>query len=311
MSASDNFSDRVSAILPFPGDAYYSALRSFILAVVQFFCLNCNLTASTAPLPNAPIYCSSDTDLSPTASPDDVGEERRPKRGDDNYVPRPPNAFILFRSDYCSRWKGKKHPRYNLNTMAARQWNTLSSKERAIWEARAKEKEEEHKMLYPDYKYRPQAANAKNALKDTSTAASSVSTTTRGRNHSALPRPGGRPGAPILPLYRYKEASLHLFPPLELHSRNVVLAQAQSPMWPSLAGTDDIRSPVSSTASYYMHPSGDIFLSSSIPTSALQPSVSSSPNPGSFVVAPTSAYGGYYQTEYPYAGGFPAQPHFQ
>jgi hypothetical protein len=73
--------------------------------------------------------------------------------------------------------------------MAAQQWKALSSEARAIWEARAKEKEDEHKILYPDYKYRPQASKAKISA----ATSSSSSTTTEARY-------GGRASLPTSPL---------------------------------------------------------------------------------------------------------------
>jgi hypothetical protein len=119
---------------------------------------------------------------------------------------------MLFRSHYCSLWKGKKHPQRNLNTAAGQQWKALPSERRAMWEALAKEKEEEHKILYPDYKYSPQSRNAK-----VSAAMSSSSTTAEARH-------GGSASLPTLPLAHESEipneASLQVRdPPPELDLR--------------------------------------------------------------------------------------------
>ncbi|KAJ7226967.1 hypothetical protein GGX14DRAFT_510467, partial [Mycena pura] len=117
-------------------------------------------TAPPPQTPSAPYYYSAD-DLSmsafssPTAGLPTGAEERRPKRGDDDYVRRPPNAFMLFRSCFCSSWKWRKQPQGNLNSMASQQWKALSPEKRATWEALAKEKKKEHETRHPNYKYRP------------------------------------------------------------------------------------------------------------------------------------------------------------
>ncbi|KAJ7220274.1 hypothetical protein GGX14DRAFT_355339 [Mycena pura] len=83
--------------------------------------------------------------------------EERSRKGDDDYVKRPPNAFILYRS-----WKskvltgdGKKYRQVDLNKTIAAQWKALSPEERACWVDLAKTKACEHKMRYPNYRYRP------------------------------------------------------------------------------------------------------------------------------------------------------------
>ncbi|KAJ7199664.1 high mobility group box domain-containing protein [Mycena pura] len=99
-------------------------------------------------------------------------EERRVKRGDDGYVPRPPNAFMLFRSWYCKNRAvnahGRKDRRVDLNTTIPDQWKALSPEERAKWEALAKKTKKEHEMLHPNYKYRPHRRNAKSRVSSSS-----------------------------------------------------------------------------------------------------------------------------------------------
>ncbi|KAJ7198345.1 hypothetical protein GGX14DRAFT_374390, partial [Mycena pura] len=73
---------------------------------------------------------------------------------------RPPNAWLLFRSHNCKILAedpdGKKRHQVHLNKLISQQWKALSLEERAQWEALAKEKKMEHKLRYPNYKYRPQ-----------------------------------------------------------------------------------------------------------------------------------------------------------
>ncbi|THH29081.1 hypothetical protein EUX98_g5109 [Antrodiella citrinella] len=100
--------------------------------------------------------------------------ERRPKKGDEDYIKRPENAFILFRRKCCEDRQiamdemssttddgsvnvpVKKQRQADLSKTISQQWKTLSGDERAYWEELAKEKKKEHGQLYPNYVYRPQ-----------------------------------------------------------------------------------------------------------------------------------------------------------
>ncbi|OCH94011.1 hypothetical protein OBBRIDRAFT_789719 [Obba rivulosa] len=96
----------------------------------------------------------------------DIGE-RRPKKGDDDYVKRPENAFILFRRKCCEDRQArdeadeasapvKKQRQADLSKTISQQWKSLSPEERTYWEDLAKEKKKEHEAMYPNYVYRPQ-----------------------------------------------------------------------------------------------------------------------------------------------------------
>ncbi|KAJ7041420.1 hypothetical protein C8F04DRAFT_925562, partial [Mycena alexandri] len=114
-------------------------------------------------------------------------EERRPKKGDEDYVKRPENAFILFRRKCCedraavsapssmasgpssadspslaANAPGKKQRQADLSKTISQQWKALSPEDRSYWENLAKEKKREHETLHPDYVYRPQRSGAKN-----------------------------------------------------------------------------------------------------------------------------------------------------
>ncbi|KAF7366302.1 Repressor ROX1 [Mycena sanguinolenta] len=120
-------------------------------------------------------------------------EERRPKKGEDDYVKRPENAFILFRRQYCKPGsdasssssspffsdadsgvkleessggkggKGKKQRQADLSKTISAQWKALPPEERAKWEELAREKKREHEALHPGYVYRPQRGGRKNS----------------------------------------------------------------------------------------------------------------------------------------------------
>ncbi|KAK0472245.1 hypothetical protein IW261DRAFT_814611 [Armillaria novae-zelandiae] len=95
--------------------------------------------------------------LSPaTSSP---SPSRRPKKGDDDYIKRPENAFILFRRKCCEDRQDvatKKQRQADLSKTISQQWKGLSAEERQYWEQLAKEKKKEHEQMYPNYVYRPQ-----------------------------------------------------------------------------------------------------------------------------------------------------------
>jgi hypothetical protein len=122
-------------------------------------------TVTPPPLPfDSPIVSPSTHTRRKSSSSLDV--ERRPKKGDDDYVKRPENAFILFRRKCCEERAAvaaedsldgaRKQRQADLSKTISQQWKCLSSEERHYWEELAKEKKKEHERLYPDYVYRPQ-----------------------------------------------------------------------------------------------------------------------------------------------------------
>lgn len=141
------------------------------------------MTASTPPPPYAQLRSESPLRSSSPVSPvshkrrksscsSDV-VERRPKKGDEDYIKRPENAFILFRRKCCedrqqaeeevAKMEGpaKKQRQADLSKTISQQWKSLSQDERQYWEQKAKDKKKEHEQLYPNYVYRPQRAKDK------------------------------------------------------------------------------------------------------------------------------------------------------
>ncbi|CDO71015.1 hypothetical protein BN946_scf184844.g19 [Trametes cinnabarina] len=104
-------------------------------------------------------------------------EENRPKKGDEGYIKRPENAWILFRRKQVRDHNAnaeeeeketgpqKKRRQADLSKTISQQWKTLSQEERQYWEDLAKEKKKEHAMLYPNYVYRPQRNKDKKSKK--------------------------------------------------------------------------------------------------------------------------------------------------
>lgn len=69
-------------------------------------------------------------------------------------VPRPPNAFIIFRSDYrASHPFEKSMPEVSKKAAAA--WRALPEAERLQYESRAVILKAQHSLMHPDYRYNP------------------------------------------------------------------------------------------------------------------------------------------------------------
>ncbi|KAG9308225.1 hypothetical protein JVU11DRAFT_12242 [Chiua virens] len=92
------------------------------------------------------------------------------KKRDASYIPRPPNAFILFRSSFIRSQQVPEKVEGNHSTLSkiiGKYWKTLPREEREIWEAKALVAQAEHRKRYPDWRFRPGAnAFAKLKVKD-------------------------------------------------------------------------------------------------------------------------------------------------
>ncbi|KAF7967800.1 hypothetical protein HWV62_32989 [Athelia sp. TMB] len=110
--------------------------------------------------------------LGPCAGEDDPAE--RPsshgKKRDASYIPRPPNAFILFRSSFIKSQQvpGKVEGNHStLSKIIGIYWKALPLTEKAIWEDKAQAALADHRRRYPDWRFRPGAnALAKAKVKD-------------------------------------------------------------------------------------------------------------------------------------------------
>ncbi|KAG6333834.1 hypothetical protein ID866_5253 [Astraeus odoratus] len=108
-----------------------------------------------------------------TAAPFHGGPERttgHSKKRDASYIPRPPNAFILFRSSFIRSQQVPEKVEGNHSTLSkiiGKYWKTLPREEREVWEAKALVAQAEHRRRYPDWRFRPGAnALAKIKVKD-------------------------------------------------------------------------------------------------------------------------------------------------
>ncbi|KAF8651835.1 hypothetical protein AX16_004635 [Volvariella volvacea WC 439] len=80
------------------------------------------------------------------------------KKKPENHIPRPPNAFILFRSSFIKSQHVSNEVETNHSTLSkiiGLTWQNLPNEERQVWHAKAKIALEEHKRKFPQYAFRP------------------------------------------------------------------------------------------------------------------------------------------------------------
>ncbi|KAL0574834.1 hypothetical protein V5O48_007132 [Marasmius crinis-equi] len=74
-------------------------------------------------------------------------------------IPRPRNPWIIFLSEHCqlvNQQNGKgRASGERQSAVASRLWRSLSEKERAVYERKARIEEQEHREKYPGYVYKP------------------------------------------------------------------------------------------------------------------------------------------------------------
>ncbi|MBO9493726.1 hypothetical protein J7438_06455 [Thalassotalea sp. G20_0] len=70
-----------------------------------------------------------------------------------NHIPRPRNAFIIFRSIKAKEVKDCYQS--ELSKLVAKDWNKMSEKQKEFFVQKAKLEKAEHKKKYPDYKFHP------------------------------------------------------------------------------------------------------------------------------------------------------------
>jgi len=80
------------------------------------------------------------------------------KRKPENHIPRPPNAFILFRSAFIKNQHVSTKVETSHSTLSkiiGLTWQNLPNEERQIWHQKAKLALKDHKRRFPDYAFRP------------------------------------------------------------------------------------------------------------------------------------------------------------
>ncbi|EJF58472.1 high mobility group box domain-containing protein, partial [Dichomitus squalens] len=72
-------------------------------------------------------------------------------------IPRPPNAFIIFRMSKCADFTdaGVESDHRIISKIFGELWKKMGPEERAPYVEEAKRRAREHKMKHPNYRFSP------------------------------------------------------------------------------------------------------------------------------------------------------------
>ncbi|KAJ7475107.1 high mobility group box domain-containing protein, partial [Mycena galericulata] len=78
-------------------------------------------------------------------------------------IPRPRNAFILFRCDYGrqNQRKLQDHDQNEVSRMVGNIWRNMTEDQKAPWLVLAEAEKKKHAALHPGYKYIPRNRKSK------------------------------------------------------------------------------------------------------------------------------------------------------
>ncbi|KAG1749676.1 uncharacterized protein EDB91DRAFT_758561 [Suillus paluster] len=84
------------------------------------------------------------------------------RKKEEGHIPRPPNAFIVFRSCLWSNedFRSLESDHRNVSRIAGERWRNLSDDEKEPFVQMAKEAKAMHAKMYPNYKYSPSHRSA-------------------------------------------------------------------------------------------------------------------------------------------------------
>ncbi|KAF8887800.1 hypothetical protein BD779DRAFT_490799 [Infundibulicybe gibba] len=106
---------------------------------------------------------------SPSSPPCDVPRTSHSRRRQKDHVSRPPNAFMLYRSDFWAQEKLKETPierdHRDISRIAAHCWHQLGDEEKQKYKKLAEQRKEIHRLQHPDYKYAPTARKERSIAK--------------------------------------------------------------------------------------------------------------------------------------------------
>ncbi len=80
-------------------------------------------------------------------------------------IPRPMNAFLLFRQHYQGLYKTKKLRSAVISKRAAEKWKKLSKMARDVWLERAHALAKEHECQFSDYQFKPDRTKRRKSMK--------------------------------------------------------------------------------------------------------------------------------------------------
>ncbi len=97
--------------------------------------------------------------LSPSDS-DDISKElgHTSRSRSRNHIPRPRNAFMIFRSEFCAGEKisrSVERDHRHISRIIGYYWNKLPESEKDVWRRKAEQEKSEHLRKYPGYRFTP------------------------------------------------------------------------------------------------------------------------------------------------------------
>lgn len=97
---------------------------------------------------------------SPGASTSTAPKKSHARRRPEGHIPRPRNAFIIFRSEFYSALKSttsteKKVYQQDMSVEVGKAWKTLSEEQKAPYYALQEQEKAQHMIKYPGYVCRP------------------------------------------------------------------------------------------------------------------------------------------------------------
>ncbi|KAI0063110.1 hypothetical protein BV25DRAFT_1802696, partial [Artomyces pyxidatus] len=82
--------------------------------------------------------------------------KRAARKADPKYAPRPPNCFMIFRSELVASEKAMKkieRDHRQISRIAGQVWNSLTPAEQKVYADKAKAAKDAHALKHPDYQY--------------------------------------------------------------------------------------------------------------------------------------------------------------
>ncbi|KAJ2913024.1 hypothetical protein MD484_g7380, partial [Candolleomyces efflorescens] len=89
---------------------------------------------------------------------------KAPKASSTPRVPRPRNAFMIFRSAFCSEQKVNRdieRDHRHISRIAGHYWNQMPEEEKDVWRRKADQEKVEHEVKHPGYRFCPMARTKK------------------------------------------------------------------------------------------------------------------------------------------------------
>ena len=136
-------------------------------------------------------------------------EERRDEAKKDNFIKRPSNSFILYRSAYADRARAwEKSPNHQkISSLAGESWAMEPPEIRKQYDAWAKVERENHAKAFPDYKFQPQTGKAMNRKRKGKGGNSEDELSDNDSDYTYAPNGGGRSLKPQRSKRAYRETS--------------------------------------------------------------------------------------------------------